>query len=414
MSTKKEFVRNKPHCNIGTIGHVDHGKTSLTCAITKVLAARNAEVVYKKFNEIDSQAEEQKRGITITAAHLEYETEKRHYAHVDCPGHADYIKNMIVGANQMDGAILVVSAADGVAPQTREHIMLAKQVGIQRVVVYINKADMVKNEPMLLELVQEEVIDLIQQYGFSANTPVIVGSATCAIEDTDPELGVKSIDKLMNAVDEWILVSPREIDLPFFMPIESVDSISGRGTVVTGLVERGKLAVGSEVAIVGLNKKNEIIKTVATGLETFRKTLKEAHPGENIGVLLRGVKREQVFRGQCLAAVNSIVAYRYFIAKVYVLSASEGGRKTSFRMRYKPQFFIRTADITGTIVRATNDEGNNLEIVEPGSTALLEVDLEKFVALEKGTKFAIREGNKTIGAGVVVEVLEKLTDSLNS
>jgi len=392
---KEKYVRTKPHVNIGTIGHIDHGKTTLTAAITKVLAEKG-KAEFKDYEEIDNAPEEKERGITINTAHVEYETDKRHYAHVDCPGHADYIKNMITGAAQMDGAILVVSAVDGPMPQTREHILLARQVNVPYIVVFLNKTDMV-DDPELIDLVEMEVRELLSKYGFPGDeVPVIRGSALKALEG-DPE-AVKAIEELMDAVDEYIPTPQREADKPFLMPIEDIFSISGRGTVVTGRVERGTLKPGEEVEIVGFR---ETRKTVATSLEMFRKILDEAIAGDNVGVLLRGIKKEDVERGMVLAKPGSITPHKKFKAQVYVLTKDEGGRHTPFFDGYRPQFYIRTTDVTGTV---RLPEG--VEMVMPGDNVELTVELIAPVALEKETRFAIREGGKTVGAGVITEILE--------
>ena len=392
---KEKYVRTKPHVNIGTIGHIDHGKTTLTAAITKVLAEKG-KAEFKDYDEIDNAPEEKERGITINTAHVEYETDKRHYAHVDCPGHADYIKNMITGAAQMDGAILVVSAVDGPMPQTREHILLARQVNVPYIVVFLNKTDMV-DDPELIDLVEMEVRELLSKYGFPGDeVPVIRGSALKALEG-DPE-AVKAIEELMEAVDEYIPTPQREADKPFLMPIEDIFSISGRGTVVTGRVERGTLKPGEEVEIVGFR---ETRKTVATSLEMFRKILDEAIAGDNVGVLLRGIKKEDVERGMVLAKPGSITPHKKFKAQVYVLTKDEGGRHTPFFDGYRPQFYIRTTDVTGTV---RLPEG--VEMVMPGDNVELTVELIAPVALEKETRFAIREGGRTVGAGVITEILE--------
>ncbi len=396
---KEKFVRSKPHLNIGTIGHIDHGKTTLTAAITKVLAIKG-EAEYVPFEEIDKAPEEKARGITINTAHVEYETDKRHYAHIDCPGHADYIKNMITGAAQMDGAILVVAATDGPMPQTREHILLARQVNVPAMVVFINKIDMV-DDPELIDLVEMEVRELLSKYEFPGDdVPVIRGSALKALEadDIDNEWS-KKILELMDAVDEYIPDPVRDVDKPFLMPIEDIFTITGRGTVVTGRVERGKIHVNDEVEIVGLR---ETRKTVVTGVEMFRKILDEGMAGDNIGCLLRGVKKEEVERGQVLAKPGSITPHTKFEANVYVLKKEEGGRHTAFVVGYRPQFFIRTADVTGTI--AGLPEG--VEMVMPGDNTVMKVELIKPVALEEGMRFAIREGGRTVGAGVVSKIIE--------
>jgi len=395
---KAKFERKKPHVNIGTIGHIDHGKTTLTAAITKVLALKG-EAEYIPFDEIDKAPEERERGITIATAHVEYETDKRHYAHVDCPGHADYIKNMITGAAQMDGAILVVAATDGPMPQTREHILLARQVGVPYLVVFLNKVDMV-DDPELLELVELEVRELLSKYGFPGDdVPVIKGSALKALEvESADDEAAKPILELMAACDEYIPEPQRDIDKPFLMPIEDVFSISGRGTVVTGRVERGIIKVGDEVEIVGFR---ETQKTVCTGVEMFRKVLDQGQAGDNVGVLLRGIKRDEVERGQVLAAPGSITPHRKFKAEVYVLTKEEGGRHTPFFSGYRPQFYFRTTDVTGVVTLA---EG--VEMVMPGDNTTFEVELIAPVAMEKGLRFAIREGGRTVGAGVVTEILE--------
>ncbi|MBW8268168.1 elongation factor Tu [Caldovatus aquaticus] len=394
---KAKFERTKPHCNIGTIGHVDHGKTSLTAAITKVLA-KTGGATYTAYDQIDKAPEEKARGITISTAHVEYETQKRHYAHVDCPGHADYVKNMITGAAQMDGAILVVSAADGPMPQTREHILLARQVGVPALVVFMNKVDMV-DDPELLDLVELEVRELLKSYQFPGDEiPVIRGSALCALEDRNPEIGEQAILKLMEAVDEYIPQPERPKDRPFLMPIEDVFSISGRGTVVTGRIERGVVKVGDEVEIVGLRPTQ---KTVVTGVEMFRKLLDQGEAGDNIGALLRGTKREEVERGQVLAAPGSITPHTKFKAEAYVLTKEEGGRHTPFFTNYRPQFYFRTTDVTG-IVKLP--EG--VEMVMPGDNVTLDVELIAPIAMDEGLRFAIREGGRTVGAGVVAKIVE--------
>jgi elongation factor Tu len=397
---KAKFERTKPHCNVGTIGHVDHGKTTLTAAITKVLAFRG-QATYRAYDSIDNAPEEKARGITIATAHVEYETEKRHYAHVDCPGHADYVKNMITGAAQMDGAILVVSAADGPMPQTREHILLARQVGVPYIVVYMNKTDMV-DDPELLDLVELEVRELLSKYQFPGEKiPIIKGSALKAIESTSTDINApeyKSILELMEAVDSYVPTPERPIDKPFLMPIEDVFSISGRGTVVTGRVERGIVKVGEEVEIVGLG---ETRKTVATGVEMFRKLLDEGRAGDNIGVLLRGIGKEDVERGQVLAKPGSITPHTKFKCEVYILTKEEGGRHTPFFKGYRPQFYFRTTDVTGV---AQLPDG--VEMVMPGDNVSLSVELISPIAMEKELRFAIREGGRTVGAGVVTEVLE--------
>jgi elongation factor Tu len=397
---KAKFERTKPHCNVGTIGHVDHGKTTLTAAITKVLAFRG-QATYRAYDSIDNAPEEKARGITIATAHVEYETEKRHYAHVDCPGHADYVKNMITGAAQMDGAILVVSAADGPMPQTREHILLARQVGVPYIVVYMNKTDMV-DDPELLDLVELEVRELLSKYQFPGEKiPIIKGSALKAIESTSTDINApeyKSILELMDAVDSYVPTPERPIDKPFLMPIEDVFSISGRGTVVTGRVERGIVKVSEEVEIVGLG---ETRKTVATGVEMFRKLLDEGRAGDNIGVLLRGIGKDDVERGQVLAKPGSITPHTKFKCEVYILTKEEGGRHTPFFKGYRPQFYFRTTDVTGV---AQLPDG--VEMVMPGDNVSLSVELITPIAMEKELRFAIREGGRTVGAGVVTEVLE--------
>jgi elongation factor Tu len=392
---KERFVRTKPHVNVGTIGHIDHGKTTLTSAITKVLAERKL-AKYIEFGQIDKAPEERERGITIAIAHVEYETEKRHYAHVDCPGHADYIKNMITGAAQMDGAILVVAATDGPMPQTREHILLARQVGVPAIVVYMNKCDAV-DDPELLELVELEVRELLSKYEFPGDeTPIIRGSALKALEG-DPEW-TKSIDELMEAVDNYVPLPTREIDKPFLMPVEDVFTISGRGTVVTGRVERGRIKVGEDVEIVGFRPT---VKTVATGVEMFRKILDEGQAGDNVGILVRGIKREDVERGQVLAKPTSITPHTRFNAETYILTREEGGRHTPFFKGYRPQFYFRTTDVTGSVILP---EG--VEMIMPGDNVTMDVTLITPIALETGLRFAIREGGRTVGAGVVTEVVE--------
>jgi elongation factor Tu len=395
--SKAKFERTKPHCNVGTIGHVDHGKTSLTAAITKVLAEKGG-AVYTAYDQIDKAPEERARGITISTAHVEYETAKRHYAHVDCPGHADYVKNMITGAAQMDGAILVVSAADGPMPQTREHILLARQVGVPAIVVFLNKVDMV-DDPELLDLVELEVRELLSSYKFPGDKiPIVRGSALCALEDKKPELGHDAILKLMDAVDAFIPQPKRDRDKPFLMPIEDVFSISGRGTVVTGRVERGIIKVGEEVEIVGIKPTT---KTVVTGVEMFRKLLDQGEAGDNIGALLRGVQRDDVERGQVLAAPGSITPHTNFKAEAYILTKEEGGRHTPFFSNYRPQFYFRTTDVTGTVKLP---EGT--EMVMPGDNISMEVELIAPIAMDEGLRFAIREGGHTVGAGVVAKIIK--------
>jgi elongation factor Tu len=394
---KEKFVRGKEHINVGTIGHVDHGKTTLTAAITYVQSKKGL-AKFVGYADIDKAPEERERGITINITHVEYETEKRHYAHVDCPGHADYIKNMITGAAQMDGAILVVSAADGPMPQTREHVLLARQVNVPYIVVFLNKCDMV-DDPELIDLVEMEVRELLSKYDFPGDeVPVIRGSALGALND-DPKW-VASVEELLKAMDEYIPTPPRETDKPFLMAIEDVFSITGRGTVVTGRVERGTLKVGDEVEIVGLSEEKK--KTVVTGIEMFRKQLDEAIAGDNIGVLLRGITKDEVERGQVLAKPGTITPHKKFKAQVYVLSKEEGGRHTPFFVGYRPQFYIRTADITGTIIGLPEGQ----EMVMPGDNVELTVELMVPVAMEEQMRFAIREGGKTVGAGVVTKILE--------
>ncbi len=392
---KAKFERNKPHCNIGTIGHVDHGKTSLTAAITKVLAETGG-ATYTAYDQIDKAPEEKARGITISTAHVEYETANRHYAHVDCPGHADYVKNMITGAAQMDGAILVVSAADGPMPQTREHILLARQVGVPALVVFMNKIDMV-DDPELVELVEMELRELLSSYNFPGDDiPIIKGSALCALEGKQPELGHDAILELMKAVDAYIPQPERATDRPFLMPIEDVFSISGRGTVVTGRVERGIVKVGEEVEIIGIKPT---VKTVVTGVEMFRKLLDQGQAGDNIGALLRGTKREDVERGQVLAKPGSITPHTKFKAEAYILTKEEGGRHTPFFTNYRPQFYFRTTDVTGVVQLP---EG--VEMVMPGDNVSMDVELIAPIAMDDGLRFAIREGGRTVGAGVVASI----------
>ena len=394
---KAKFERTKPHCNVGTIGHVDHGKTTLTSAITKVLA-ESGGAEFTAFDQIDKAPEEKARGITIATAHVEYETEKRHYAHVDCPGHADYVKNMITGAAQMDGAILVVNAADGPMPQTREHILLARQVGVPALVVYMNKIDQVDDKE-LVELVEMELRELLTSYEFPGDTiPIIKGSALAALEGKDNEIGKNSILELLKAVDEHIPQPTRITDKPFLMPVEDVFSISGRGTVVTGRIEQGVVKIGEDIEILGIK---ETQKTVCTGVEMFRKLLDSGEAGDNVGVLLRGTKREEVERGQVLAKPGSIKPHTKFKVEAYVLKKEEGGRHTPFFSNYRPQFYFRTTDVTGTIKLP---EGT--EMVMPGDNIAMEVSLLSPIAMDKGLKFAIREGGKTVGAGVVAEIVE--------
>ncbi len=397
---KAKFERTKPHVNVGTIGHVDHGKTTLTAAITKVLALKNM-ASYVAYDQIDKAPEERERGITIATAHVEYQTDKRHYAHVDCPGHADYVKNMITGAAQMDGAILVVSAADGPMPQTREHILLARQVGVPYIVVYMNKVDMV-DDPELLELVELEIRELLSKYGFPGDkTPIVKGSALKALQSDSKDVNApeyKSILELMDAIDSYIPQPKRDIDKPFLMPIEDVFSIAGRGTVVTGRVERGVVKVGDEIEIVGIKPTQ---KTVVTGVEMFRKLLDQGEAGDNIGVLLRGVKKEEVERGMVLAKPGSITPHTKFKAEAYILTKEEGGRHTPFFNGYRPQFYFRTTDVTGVVKLA---EG--VEMVMPGDNMSCQVELITPIAMDKELRFAIREGGRTVGAGVITEVIE--------
>jgi len=395
--SKEKFERSKPHVNVGTIGHVDHGKTTLTAALTMVLAAKHGGDV-KAFDDIDNAPEERERGITIATAHVEYETDARHYAHVDCPGHADYIKNMITGAAQMDGAILVVSAADGPMPQTREHILLARQVGVPYIVVFLNKSDMV-DDAELLELVEMEVRDLLSSYEFPGDdTPIITGSALKAMEGDDSDIGAGAIMQLAEALDSYIPEPERAVDGAFLMPIEDVFSISGRGTVVTGRIERGVVKVGEEVEIVGIRETD---KTTCTGVEMFRKLLDEGQAGDNVGVLLRGTKRDEVERGQVLSKPGSITPHTKFEAEVYILSKEEGGRHTPFFQGYRPQFYFRTTDVTG---QCELPEG--IEMVMPGDNVNLNAELISPIAMEEGLRFAIREGGRTVGAGVVAKILE--------
>jgi elongation factor Tu len=391
---KAKFERNKPHVNIGTIGHVDHGKTSLTAAITKVLA-KSGGATFTAYDMIDKAPEERARGITISTAHVEYETANRHYAHVDCPGHADYVKNMITGAAQMDGAILVVSAADGPMPQTREHILLARQVGVPALVVFLNKMDLA--DPDLVELVEMEVRELLSKYGFDGdNIPIVKGSAVAALEDKTPEIGEQAVLELMKAVDEHIPQPERAKDKPFLMPVEDVFSISGRGTVATGRVERGIIKVGDEIEVVGLRPTS---KTIVTGVEMFRKLLDQGEAGDNIGALLRGTKREDIERGQVLAAPGSITPHTKFHAQAYILTKEEGGRHTPFFTNYRPQFYFRTTDVTGIVAL---QEGT--EMVMPGDNVSIDVDLIAPIAMDDGLRFAIREGGRTVGSGVVAKV----------
>jgi elongation factor Tu len=394
---KEKFDRSKPHCNIGTIGHVDHGKTSLTAAITKIMAAENSKNKFVDYGSIDAAPEEKARGITINTAHVEYETANRHYAHVDCPGHADYVKNMITGAAQMDGAILVVSATDGPMPQTREHILLARQVGVPALVVFLNKCDMVEDAE-LLELVEMEVRDLLTKYNFPGDKiPIIRGSAKCALDDSNPALGKEAVIKLMAAVDASIPQPERPIDKSFLMPIEDVFSIEGRGTVVTGRVERGIIKVGEEIEIVGIKPT---IKTTCTGVEMFRKLLDEGRAGDNVGILLRGTKRDEVERGQVLCKPGTIAPHTKFEAEAYILNKDEGGRHTPFFSNYRPQFYFRTTDVTGTI-----ELPEGVEMVMPGDNVKMVITLHSPIAMDEGLRFAIREGGRTVGAGVVAKVM---------
>lgn len=394
---KAKFERKKPHCNVGTIGHVDHGKTSLTAAITKILA-KKGYAEFRAYDQIDAAPEEKARGITISTAHVEYETDKRHYAHVDCPGHADYVKNMITGAAQMDGAILVVSAADGPMPQTREHIVLARQVGVPALTVFLNKCDMV-DDPELLDLVEMEVRELLSQYNFPGDDiPFVRGSALCALEDKNPELGENAILKLMESVDSYIPQPKRDIDKPFLMPVEDVFSISGRGTVVTGRIEQGVVKVGEEIEIIGIKPT---VKTVVTGVEMFRKLLDRGEAGDNVGLLLRGTKREDVERGQVMAAPGSIKPHTKFMCEAYILTKEEGGRHTPFFTNYRPQFYFRTTDVTGQVVLPAGTE-----MVMPGDNITMEVQLIAPIAMNEGLRFAIREGGRTVGAGVVSKIIE--------
>jgi len=395
--SKEKFERTKPHVNVGTIGHVDHGKTTLTAAITTVQAAKFGGET-KAYDQIDNAPEERERGITIATAHVEYETENRHYAHVDCPGHADYVKNMITGAAQMDGAILVVSAADGPMPQTREHILLSRQVGVPYILVYMNKADMVDDEE-LLELVEMEIRELLDAYDFPGDdTPIIIGSALKALEGDESEIGIPSIAKLMEALDTYIPQPERAIDGAFLMPIEDVFSISGRGTVVTGRIERGIVKVGEEIEIIGIK---DTVKTTVTGVEMFRKLLDQGEAGDNVGILLRGTKREDVERGQVLAHNGSITPHTHFECEVYILSKDEGGRHTPFFSNYRPQFYFRTTDVTGAC-----DLPEGVEMVMPGDNVKMTVKLINPIAMEEGLRFAIREGGRTVGAGVVSKIIE--------
>ncbi len=395
--SKEKFERNKPHVNVGTIGHVDHGKTTLTAALTKVSAEKQGGE-FKDYSQIDNAPEERARGITIATAHVEYETDGRHYAHVDCPGHADYVKNMITGAAQMDGAILVVSAADGPMPQTREHILLSRQVGVPYIVVFLNKADMVDDEE-LLELVEMEVRELLSDYDFPGDdTPVVIGSALKALEGDTSDIGVPAIEKLLDEMDSYIPEPERDMDKPFLMPIEDVFSISGRGTVVTGRIERGVIHPGDEIEIVGIK---DTTKTTCTGVEMFRKLLDEGQAGDNVGVLLRGTKRDEVERGQVLAQPGTITPHTKFEAEVYILSKDEGGRHTPFFKGYRPQFYFRTTDVTGAV-----ELPEGVEMVMPGDNIKMNVELIAPIAMEEGLRFAIREGGRTVGAGVVSKIIE--------
>lgn len=396
------FNRTKPHVNVGTIGHVDHGKTTLTAAITKVLSEKGG-ANFLDYGSIDRAPEERARGITISTAHVEYETEKRHYAHVDCPGHADYIKNMITGAAQMDGAIIVVAATDGQMPQTREHLLLARQVGVQHLVVFVNKVDTI-DDPEMLELVEMEMRELLSQYGFDGdNTPVIMGSALCALEGREPAIGKEAIEKLLDAVDEHIPTPTRDLEQPFLLPVEDVFSISGRGTVVTGRVERGSLKKGEEIEIVGGDDK--VFKATVTGIEMFKKELDSAMAGDNAGILLRGVKRDEVSRGMVLAKPGSVNSHQKILASLYILSKEEGGRHSPFGENYKPQLFIRTNDVTGTL-RFPNGEGvDHSQMVQPGDNIEMEIELVKKTPLELNQRFNIREGGKTVGTGLVTRII---------
>lgn len=396
--SKEKFDRSKPHVNIGTIGHVDHGKTTLTAAITKVMTEMSGQGSFMDYQDIDNAPEEKERGITINTAHVEYETGNRHYAHVDCPGHADYVKNMITGAAQMDGAVLVVNAADGPMPQTREHILLARQVGVPAIVVYLNKVDQVDDEE-LLELVEVEVRELLSSYDFPGDDiPIVSGSALAALEDRDANIGKETIVKLMEEVDKYIPTPERDVDKDFLMPVEDVFSISGRGTVVTGRIERGIVKVGEEIDIIGIKEKQT---TTVTGVEMFRKLLDEGQAGDNVGLLLRGIKREDVERGQCLIKPGTVTPHKKFKCEVYILTKDEGGRHTPIFKGYRPQFYFRTTDVTGSV---TLEEGT--EMVMPGDNTSFTAELITPIAMEKGLRFAIREGGKTIGAGTVTEIVE--------
>ncbi len=402
---KAVFERTKPHINVGTIGHIDHGKTTLTAAMTMRLAYKAGQGNIKRFEEIDNAPEEKERGITINTAHIEYETDKRHYAHVDCPGHADYIKNMITGAAQMDGAILVVAANDGPMPQTREHILLARQVNVPSIVVFLNKTDLV-DDPELLELVELEIRELLSKYEFPGDDiPIIKGSALAAMEsEGKDDEACKCVDELMDAVDDYFPLPERDVDKPFLMPVEDVFSIKGRGTVGTGRVDRGKIRVGEEVEVVGLVKETR--KTVCTGVEMFNKTLDEGQAGDNIGILLRGVEKKDLERGQVVSAPGSITPHTKFHAEVYVLTKEEGGRHTPFFPGYKPQFYFRTTDVTGSILGLMSRDGKSAEMCMPGDNITMEVEIISPIAMEDGLRFAIREGGRTVGAGVVTKILE--------
>ena len=401
---KAVFERTKPHINIGTIGHIDHGKTTLTAAITMRLAHNAGSGNVKRFDDIDNAPEEKERGVTINTAHVEYETDKRHYAHVDCPGHADYIKNMITGAAQMDGAILVVAAGDGPMPQTREHILLARQVNVPKIVVFLNKVDQV-DDPELIDLVELEIRDLLNKYEFPGDDiPIIKGSALAAMESEGKEdEACKCIEDLMEAVDDYFPLPERDVDKPFLMPVEDVFSIKGRGTVGTGRVERGKIHTGEEIEVVGLAKETR--KTVVTGVEMFNKTLNEGQAGDNIGLLLRGVEKKDLERGQVVAAPGSITPHTKFVAEVYVLTKEEGGRHTPFFAKYKPQFYFRTTDVTGAVLALMSREGKSAEMCMPGDNIAMEVEIISPIAMEEGLRFAIREGGRTVGAGVVTKIL---------
>ncbi|ODV80794.1 elongation factor Tu, mitochondrial [Suhomyces tanzawaensis NRRL Y-17324] len=397
------FDRSKPHVNIGTIGHVDHGKTTLTAAITKVLSQKGG-ANFLDYGSIDRAPEERARGITISTAHVEYETDKRHYAHVDCPGHADYIKNMITGAAQMDGAIIVVAATDGQMPQTREHLLLARQVGVQHLVVFVNKVDTI-DDPEMLELVEMEMRELLTTYGFDGdNTPVVMGSALCALEDKQPEIGAESIAKLLDAVDEHIPTPQRDLEQPFLLPVEDVFSISGRGTVVTGRVERGVLKKGEEIEVVGNFEKQ--FKTTVTGIEMFKKELDSAMAGDNCGVLLRGVKRDEIKRGMVLAKPNTVTSHKKFLASLYILSTEEGGRHSPFGENYKPQVFFRTSDVTASFKFPAGEGVDHSQMVMPGDNIEMEAELIRAVPIEINQRFNIREGGKTVGTGLITRILE--------